>query len=145
MPGAGLPGNRDSRAAFRHVLLDGGGDRDDQPVNLLYRVAGAVFALCDSTIPGRADGYLTDPTIAWLDTVLGDEPDAPAFVVCHHQPAQLHTPASDEIRLAGADRLAEVIGRHPQVVAILCGHAHSAGATMLAGRCGWRRGWRPPG
>jgi len=128
------PGNHDSRAAFREGLLGGGGAGGDQPVNLMYRVAGVVFALCDSTIPGRADGYLADGTISWLDSVLGEDPAAPAFVVCHHQPAELHTPASDEIRLAGADRLAAVIGRHRQVVAILCGHAHSAGATTFAGR-----------
>lgn len=128
------PGNHDSRAAFRRGLLGGDGESGDQPINLLYRVAGVVFALCDSTIPGRADGYLADQTIAWLDSVLSEDPAAPALVVCHHQPAQLHTPASDEIRLAGEDRLAAVIDRHPQVVAILCGHAHSAGATTFAGR-----------
>lgn len=127
------PGNHDSRASFRHGLLGEAGS-GDQPINLLYRVSGVVFALCDSTIPGRADGYLADETIAWLDSVLGEDPAAPAFVVCHHQPVELHTPGSDGIRLAGADRLADVIGRHPQVVAILCGHAHSAGASTFAGR-----------
>lgn len=130
------PGNHDARPAFRRVLLGDEGDRGtgDRPINLRYRVAGAVFALCDSSIPGRADGYLADETIAWLDSVLGEDPAAPAFVVCHHNPVQLHTPASDDIRLAGAARLAEVIRRHPQVVATLCGHAHSAGASTFAGR-----------
>jgi 3',5'-cyclic-AMP phosphodiesterase len=46
----------------------------------------------------------------------------------------LHTRASDVIRLSGEDRLAAVMDRHPQVVAVLCGHAHSAAATTFAGR-----------
>jgi Icc protein len=55
-------------------------------------------------------------------------------VVLHHQPVSLDTETSDVIRLSGEDRLAAVIERHPQVVAVLCGHAHSAAATMFAGR-----------
>jgi 3',5'-cyclic-AMP phosphodiesterase len=129
-------GNHDARGPFRRVMLGDQGDRGvgDRPINLMYRVAGAVFALCDSTIPGRGEGYLADETIAWLDSALGEDPAAPAFVVCHHQPVPLHTPDSDEIRLSGPDRLAAVIERHPQVVATLCGHAHSAATTRFAGR-----------
>ncbi len=125
------PGNHDDRAAFRRVLL---GSEGDTPINQVHRMAGAVIAACDSTIPGNDDGYLTDETLAWLDMELGVDPATPAFVVVHHQPVPLHTEASDVIRLSGEDRLAAVIERHPQVVAVLCGHAHSAAATMFAGR-----------
>ena len=125
------PGNHDERAAFRRVLLGGEGDL---PINQVHRMPGAVFALCDSTIPANDDGYLADETLAWLDAELGTDPATPAFVVLHHQPVLLHTVTSDVIRLSGEDRLAAVIGRHPQVVAVLCGHAHSAAATTFAGR-----------
>lgn len=125
------PGNHDERAAFRRVLL---GSEGDMPINQVHRMAGAVFVLCDSTIPDHDDGYLTDDTLAWLDTELGADPVTPAFVVFHHQPAPLHTETSDVIRLSGEDRLAAVIERHPQVAAVLCGHAHSAAATTFAGR-----------
>jgi hypothetical protein len=40
----------------------------------------------------------------------------------------------DPIRLVDGDALAEVVGRHPQVVATLVGHAHTMGATTFAGR-----------
>jgi 3',5'-cyclic AMP phosphodiesterase CpdA len=125
------PGNHDERAAFRRVLLGAEGDR---PINQVHRMPGAVFVLCDSTIPDNDDGYLTDETLAWLDAELGVDPVTPAFVVFHHQPVPLHTETSDVIRLSGEDRLAAVLGRHPQVVAVLCGHAHSAAATTFAGR-----------
>jgi len=125
------PGNHDERVAFRRVLLRGEGD---MPINQVHRMPGAVFVLCDSTIPDNDDGYLTDETLVWLDTELGVDPVTPAFVVVHHQPVPLHTETSDMIRLSGEDRVAAVIERHPQVVAVLCGHAHSAAATMFAGR-----------
>jgi Icc protein len=142
-----LPGNHDERDAFRRGLLSGrvagapggtGGTEaplsTDAPLNQVHRVAGAVLALCDSVIPGQDGGYLADETLGWLDAVLSDDPGAPALVCLHHYPVALHTEPADTIRLAGEDRLAAVISRHPQVVAVLCGHAHTAAATTFAGR-----------
>jgi Icc protein len=130
------PGNHDVRAAYRNVLLGAYGDgeaADDAPVNRVHRAAGAVFALCDSTIPGRDDGHLSDATLSWLDSVLAGAPDAPAFVCFHHPPVTLHYPF-DNIRQFGDERLAAVLARHPQVAAIVCGHAHTPAASTFAGR-----------
>ena len=134
-----LPGNHDERDAFRRGLLNGpgapgGAGGPEAPLNQVHRVAGAVLAMCDSVIPGQDGGYLADETLAWLDAVLSDDPGAPAFVCLHHYPVPLHSEAADTIRLAGEDRLAAVLSRHPQVVAVLCGHAHTAAATTFAGR-----------
>jgi Icc protein len=126
------PGNHDVRAAFREVLL--GDTRDAAPINRVHRLAGAVFALCDSTIPGRDDGFLADETITWLDGVLADTPTGtPAFICFHHPPLALGMPFIDAIRQSGEERLAEVISRRTGVIAILCGHAHAAAATTFAG------------
>ena len=35
--------------------------------------------------------------------------------------------------MTGEDRLAAVVRRHPNVIALLCGHAHTAAATTFAG------------
>jgi Icc protein len=136
-----LPGNHDERGAFRRELLSGraagapgGAGGMEAPLNQVHRVAGAVLALCDSVVPGQDGGYLSDETLDWLDVVLSDDPGVPALVCLHHYPVPLHTELADTIRLAGEDRLAAVISRHPQVVAVLCGHAHTAAATTFAGR-----------
>jgi Icc protein len=145
-----LPGNHDERDAFRRGLLSDqvaggtGGPKaplspgvpltPEAPLNQVHRVAGAVLALCDSVVPGQDGGYLADETLDWLDAVLSDDTGAPALVCLHHYPVPLHTELADHIRLAGEDRLAAVISRHPQVVAVLCGHAHTAAATTFAGR-----------
>jgi Icc protein len=127
------PGNHDERAAYREHLL--GRPAGTDPVNEAHRVGGVLFAMCDSSIPGRPDGRLDDATLAWLDATLAAAgPTVPAFVCLHHPPAVLHSPFLDGIRQFGGTRLAAVLERHPQVVAVLCGHAHTAAATTFAGR-----------
>ena len=127
------PGNHDVRAPFREVLL--GEEPGDAPINQVFRAAGAVFAMCDSSIPGRDDGFLADETITWLEGVLTGAPaGAPVFVCFHHPPVPLYAPYIDRIRQHGEERLAELVSRYPQVVAVLCGHAHTPAATTFAGR-----------
>lgn len=126
------PGNHDVRGPYREGLLDE--PPIDGPVNRLHRIAGATFAMCDSTVPGEDHGFLDDGTLAWLDRQLAGNPGEPAFVCFHHPPVPQGIPYVDEIRQFGADRLAAVIDRHPQVVAVLCGHNHTAAATTFAGR-----------
>ena len=126
------PGNHDERVGFRKVLL--GQEPGTTPVNAVHRVAGATVAMCDSTIPGGDGGLLAEETLDWLDGVLAEEPDAPAFVCFHHPPVLLHSPFIDAIRQRGEHRLAEVVERHPNVVALLCGHAHTPAASTFAGR-----------
>ena len=59
------PGNHDVRAAFRTGLLDL--PAADGPIDLAQEIDGVLFAMCDSTVPGRGDGYLADETLEWLD------------------------------------------------------------------------------
>jgi len=123
------PGNHDVRGPYESVLL--GRPPSGGAVNEAHDVAGVLVAMCDSSRPGRADGLLDEQTLAWLDGVLADRP---ALVCFHHPPATMHQPMIDEILLTDPDRLAAVLDRHPGVVAVLCGHAHTAAATTFAGR-----------
>ena len=126
------PGNHDERASFRRGLLGFAGEGG--PVNQVRRLSGATFLLCDSSVPGRDDGLLDDGTLAWLDRALTEGPqDEPAIVAFHHPPVPLHLPFVDRIRQRGEERLAGVLGRHPRVAALLCGHAHTPAATTFAG------------
>jgi 3',5'-cyclic-AMP phosphodiesterase len=127
------PGNHDERTAYQRAFL-GEPDSGGLPVNKVHRVAGATFAMCDSSIPGADDGFLSDDTLAWLDAELASAPDSPAFVCFHHPPVELHSPFVDEIRLGEAENLAELLARHQHVAAVLCGHAHTAAASTFAGR-----------
>jgi Icc protein len=127
------PGNHDERVAYQTVLLrepDEGG----APVNHVHRLPGLTVAMCDSTIPGRDDGLLDDTTLTWLDKVLSDSGDEPALVCFHHPPVRLHIPTVDGIRQFGAERLTDMVAQHDNVLAVLCGHAHTGATATFAGR-----------
>jgi 3',5'-cyclic-AMP phosphodiesterase len=131
-PVLSLPGNHDDRAAYAKIVL--GCPGADGPVNQVATVNGAVFALCDSTIPGENGGFLADSTIEWLDGVLSEVPDgSPAFVAFHHPPVALHSPFIDGMRQVGSERLEQVLSRHDNVAGVFCGHAHTPAATTFAG------------
>ncbi|WP_410623188.1 metallophosphoesterase [Amycolatopsis sp. cmx-8-4] len=124
------PGNHDVRAQFRTGLLDQ--PASDDPIDYAREVDGVLFAMCDSTIPGRGAGHLADETLAWLDGVLSGG-DGPAFVAFHHPPVEVGLPLVDGIRQMGEERLAAVLARHPRVVALLAGHVHTGASTTFAG------------
>ena len=127
------PGNHDDRAAFRGHLL--GQPESAAPVNQVHRAAGFVVALCDSSVPGRDEGFLDDGTLAWLEDVLAGTPAGlPVLVGFHHPPVPLNVPFVDGIRQFGSERLAALADRHPNLLAFLCGHAHTPAATTFAGR-----------
>ncbi|WP_329585793.1 metallophosphoesterase [Kitasatospora sp. NBC_01250] len=127
------PGNHDERTAFRQHLL--GLPGSTAPVNQVRHTAGAVIALCDSSVPGKDEGHLEDGTLAWLESVLAQAPPGvPVLVGFHHPPAALNTPFVDGIRQFGTERLGALVERHPDLTAFLCGHAHTPAATTFAGR-----------
>ncbi|MFJ8579790.1 metallophosphoesterase [Micromonospora sp. NPDC093277] len=128
------PGNHDVRDAYRKGLL--GDERGGAgPINARYDVAGAVFLLADSSVPGEDHGHLDEATMGWLAAELAGVPaGTPAFLALHHPPVALHHPVIDPIRLLPAQPLADLVAAHPQVAAVLTGHFHTAAASTFAGR-----------
>jgi 3',5'-cyclic AMP phosphodiesterase CpdA len=125
------PGNHDIRGPYREVLL--GEPASEEPINRVHRVGEARFLMCDSSIPGRDDGLLADETIDWIEATLATD-TGPAFICFHHPPVTLSIPLVDEIRQFREERLAAVVQRHNEIVAVLCGHAHTGAASTFAGR-----------
>lgn len=119
------PGNHDLVEGFEKVL---------GPANQALRLPDVTIALADSSIAHHNEGYLGDGAIAWLDEVLSERPDVPAFVGMHHPPVKLGIPLLDDIMLQSPSRLAHVLDRHPNVVGVLVGHAHTAVSTTFHGR-----------
>ncbi|TDC99080.1 phosphodiesterase [Nonomuraea deserti] len=127
------PGNHDARPAYRKALLrqpPGAG-----PVNEVHHIGDTAILMCDSTIPGRNEGRLDSETLAWMHATLdGLAAGTPALIAFHQPPAELHHPLPDSQRLEGTGDLAALLDAHPQVVAVLTGHAHTAAASTFAGR-----------
>ncbi|TDD12954.1 phosphodiesterase [Nonomuraea diastatica] len=127
------PGNHDARPAYRKAMLRQ--PPDPGPVNEVHHVRDTAILMCDSTIPGRNEGRLGPETLAWMHATLdGLAPDTPALIAFHQPPVELHHPLPDSQRLEGTGDLAALLDVHPQVVAVLTGHAHTAAASTFAGR-----------
>lgn len=121
-----IPGNRDRhgalRAAFDHFsYLPGNGDFlhyvvDDHPVRLVA---------LDSVSAGERKGVFCARRLAWLDATLARETDRPTILFIHHPPFDIGRHyVGGYRRPQDAEDLAAVVGRHPQVVRLLCGHVH---------------------
>ena len=121
-----IPGNRDRhgalRAAFDHLpYLPANGDFlhyviEDYPVRLVA---------LDSVDAKEMKGVFCARRLAWLDDTLAREPEKPTLLFMHHPPFDIDPHYVGGYRHPGdADNLAAVVGRHPQVERLLCGHVH---------------------
>ncbi|ASO21765.1 3',5'-cyclic AMP phosphodiesterase CpdA [Actinoalloteichus hoggarensis] len=145
------PGNHDERSAFRRFLLDGRagratcGDTGREqahaatetvgPINQVHRIGHSAIVLLDSTIPGSGEGVLTPETLDWLDTTLADlGRTTPVLLALHHPPVDLHHPLPDRYPLRERGALARLLIRHPEIVGVLGGHAHTAAVSTFVDR-----------
>lgn len=128
------PGNHDVRSALRSTLL-GGPEDDERPVNSAHRIDGLRILMCDSTVPGRDEGRLDESTVGWIEDALTDpSAQGDALLVMHHPPIPVGHPLPDSVPLSDPGALAALLHRHPQIIAVLAGHAHTAAASSFASR-----------
>ena len=125
MPLYVIPGNHDARGP----LVEAFGDRGYLPRDggfLHYTVEDWPVRLIglDTLVPGASGGRLCAERLAWLDARLGEGRERPTVVFMHHPPFVTGMRAMDAMGLEGKMGLAEVIGGHPQVERVLCGHVH---------------------
>lgn len=128
------PGNRDRRDLVRAALeglapLPGGEFMnyaiEDYPVRLVA---------LDSISAGDRKGVFCAERLAWLDDTLSRTPDTPTVLFMHHPPFDVVPHYEDGYRHAqDAVNLAALVGRHPQVIRLLCGHVHCLHHAPWAG------------
>jgi len=133
MPVFVIPGNHDAREALRQAFaadgyLPGSGFLQFAVEDFPLRLVGV-----DTLVAGEHRGALCDERLGWLDRTLAAAPDRPTAVLMHHPPFVTRIDFMDRYGLDGAERLAAVIARRPQVERILCGHLHRAIDRRFAG------------
>lgn len=126
-----LLGNHDDRGAFTAVR---DGAASTGPVNSVVRLDDLLILGLDSSIPGRAEGRLSDETLEWARAQLAVAGDVDVLLSWHHPPAEIGLPQMDSRRLTNPASAADLVTEHPNVVGIVTGHAHTPAATVFAGR-----------
>ncbi len=134
MPVYLIPGNHDDRAAMRtafpdHFYLRQSGEF----INYTIETHPVRIVALDSTVPGQSGGLACPKRLAWLDAKLAEQPGKATVVLMHHPPFRTFIGHMDRIGLEGADALAVVIRKHPQVERLLCGHLHRPIMARFAG------------
>ncbi|MFZ6690844.1 phosphodiesterase [Undibacterium sp. SXout20W] len=130
-----IPGNHDEREAMRRAFKDEGylpengflhfAINDEYP----FRIIGL-----DTLIPFSGGGELCHERLTWLDQTLQQQADGPTLIMMHHPPFLTGIGHMDDIGLKGREEFADIMSRHPQVKAILCGHLHRTIHAQVGGR-----------
>jgi 3',5'-cyclic-AMP phosphodiesterase len=133
MPAYLILGNHDSRDGLRAAF----GADGYLPAEGFLHYAIDDFPLrivaLDTNIPGQHPGELCAERLHWLDRTLAAAPGKPTVVMMHHPPFNTAIEHMDQAGLQNPSSFAEIIGRHPQVERILCGHLHRQIDRRFAG------------
>lgn len=132
MPVHAIPGNHDTREGFRRAFAGAGHLPETGPLH--FCIEGPVRVIgFDVTVPDAHHGLVDDPAASWLDRTLAEAPDRPTLILMHQPPVDTGISCIDAYKCRGADLLAAVISRHPQVERLLCGHIHRHMQQAFAG------------
>lgn len=134
MPYFLIPGNHDDRQGLRDAFPEHAYLRQwDRFVQYAIEDWPVRIVALDTVIAGASGGMMCDERIAWLEARLAEQPGRPTVVIMHHPPFTTGIGHMDDIGLEGAEALAAVIGRHPEVERVLCGHLHRPIQVRFAG------------
>ena len=131
-----LPGNHDDRELMRAACAHLGLFPHDGPLRFAADLGPLRLIGLDSLIPGDPAGRLGSEQLAWLESRLGEATGKPTLVALHHPPFRTGIDHMDAMMLEDGEALAAVIGRHPQVARVLCGHVHRSVQCRFAGTLG---------
>jgi 3',5'-cyclic AMP phosphodiesterase CpdA len=132
-----MVGNHDDRALVRELLapLDGVADMGTERHLQYVWTSGSLRVLVlDTQHTGHDDGKHCDTRHAWLVEQLEAEPATPTILAMHHPPVSSGLPSFAELELRAdhAARFADLLGRHPQVELVCCGHIHRPFTSRVA-------------
>jgi Icc protein len=119
-----LTGNHDDRELLRQSFAHLGRLPAEGPLCYVVDDFPVRLIALDSLVDGKPHGELGEDQLAWLEAGLDDAPARPTVVALHHPPFAIGMGHMDWSMLRDGEALAAIIGRHPQVERVLCGHAH---------------------
>lgn len=133
-PVLAIPGNHDERKAMRAAFAAEGYFAAQGFLQYAVERGPLRFVGLDTVVPGHGGGELCAERLAWLDARLAERPGAPTVVLMHHPPFLTGIAHMDRVGLEGRVGFADVMRRHDQVEAVLCGHVHRVIRASVGGR-----------
>jgi 3',5'-cyclic AMP phosphodiesterase CpdA len=128
-----IAGNHDAREALRAAFSAHGYLPAEGFLQYLVDCGPVRLIALDTVVAGAAHGELCAQRLGWLEARLA-ESYKPAILFMHHPPFDCGIEEFDRCRLlAGGERLASIVRRHPTVERILCGHVHRPIQVRWAG------------
>jgi 3',5'-cyclic AMP phosphodiesterase CpdA len=121
-----VPGNRDDKNELRAAFGDFDYLTGTQEF-LHYVIDDYETRLIgiDSTLAGERKGRFCEARQAWLEATLKAQPERPTLLFIHHPPFDVGDHYIGGYRQPEeAAALEDIVSRHPQVTALLCGHVH---------------------
>ncbi|USD64900.1 3',5'-cyclic-AMP phosphodiesterase [Vibrio sp. SCSIO 43136] len=115
-----LPGNHDFKPSMESVF-------PAQQVNALSHILLGEHwqvVLLDSQVVGVPHGRLSQEQLSLLDDKLSQHPQRHTLVLLHHHPLLVGSQWLDQHTLHDSEQFWQVVDKHPNVKAILCGHVH---------------------
>ncbi len=119
IPSYCLPGNHDLPKKMKQIL-------NQENVHTLPSVQAKGWSLIflDSTIPGNESGNLDNDQLELLQLLLEAHTEKHTLICMHHHPLPVGSRWMDTMVLKNPDQFFGLLGEHPQVKAVLCGHIH---------------------
>jgi Icc protein len=133
MPVYVVPGNHDNRENLARAFGEQGEAALEGFVQYVVGAWPVRLIALDTHVPGSDAGALCSRRLAWLQERLNEQPGQPTVIFMHHPPFLIGLSPTDQIGLAGAAELGDLVARHPQVEAILGGHIHMLMARRFRG------------
>lgn len=115
-----LPGNHDFKPNMSSVLPS----PQIQCVDHVLLGGHWQMVMLDSQVVGVPHGRLSDQQLELLDAKLSEHSARHTLVLLHHHPLLVGSAWLDQHSLKDSEQFWDVVNKHPNVRAILCGHVH---------------------
>lgn len=115
-----LPGNHDFKPSMTSVLPS----QQIEQVSHVLLGEHWQMVLLDSQVVGVPHGRLSDQQLQLLDEKLAQYPQRHTLVLLHHHPILVGSRWLDQHTLKDAEYFWQLVEKHSNVKAVLCGHVH---------------------
>ncbi|WP_306256529.1 phosphodiesterase [Pararhizobium sp. IMCC21322] len=119
-----LPGNHDDRDVMRAAFSEQPWQPKNGGLNSHIQLGNVHVLALDCLVSGKAHGFLTAETLAWLENELALLTDEPVIFALHHPPFETGIGHMDAQPLHNAETLLKLVSGHMGPKITICGHIH---------------------